>query len=1180
MLSNLPEVNQINSSQLPSDSHSLSNHGIHNDSLEQSRQSSHEASAEPPESEAGSAGNSSSSDMFDYDPSSEWYKDRMARLTQIAPGASRITNYENAFTLGTEWRNEGPLFQVIKRAKSGLKNGNETSVLQFPNGMWLSLLQVHRDQSNSPMAEVLTHILSHLPPTSLSSMALVCSRFRELVTSPHAWRSAFSRFFPGPASLALESSSRQTKNQPHATTSETENLRSEKRIFTRLTALGSWRSEFMIRTRLLRSLKRGKPPKPLGSQNSSSGFRRYLNGINTVATYDSGLTCLADHLDGSFGTVLDPRPPHFMHGGSEEGMATRTNYRSCNLDFWRSCRWRVFQQFSDVFPGHAQWGLGAGDEVGIPNVLDISSRFGAVYGEGFPDGITWFRSSDDEHPGMFLQSSGAANSQTDLSAPQFGIPFISSSTNSATCVWIAKMPSLPSMTNDILGLATGTSSGVVTFFSLGLTSLSNSRLQRGEISARWVLSPGVPIIALAFDESFSKKRLGQKRIWAVALNALGEVFYLTEIPLRSPNPQDYQHTSKHEAIEHAAWDTGRSVYWTLIEATRRVPHVDPYSASNEEAKHNPRSSCFKMHLDETQYAAEANEMEELMAKKPIYFRTHCEGWDMRRKLLVDFAGDDQNGAGEAIVVVECAIGANVAPRIHRYLRNRVCKQQDASGSPPVRPVDSSLFSGPNSSEEQTTPDQRRLSQSLFSPSGDQLCQESSDVWCLSEFSFFDIKPGEITAVAIDNSNYALLTMAEDPLLVMNGASSSSSSSSSTNSTPNRNGSNRSPGLYNLPGHRGRFIAAGTSDGAIFVWNIRSPVSDNPQLTNILPPIRIIHTESPVITAVALTAFYLVHGGNDGLVQAWDPLASEIEPIRTINSRFSSRARSRISDSNQYQPKNEADMYAAGAICLDPDPTMLQGIVSLGMSVRYWGFSSAATDEYASKKRRLRKLDRSANDESPPVLGKASAGAMKLKNTAKWEHREFEVEKFELKKENDRLDKRFGVGRFGDSEEEALAYAQMLSQEAFRKDQSVRKGKERFNELDSLPEDMSTANDSTWNSIANDDNGDDPDLAQAIRLSLESEALDNATDEDTSFSNSSSSQQIPIRYVRSRRGPLANAALSCSTSGEADLDYALRISLAEDASRKTAQEDEFPPLAKSAGPKEKRRGKGNGKGQAS
>lgn len=104
--------------------------------------------------------------------------------------------------------------------------------------------------------EILTHALSHLPATDLSSVALVSQRFHALVTTPHAWRAAFARFFPGTANEVAP---------------RIESFRTDKRVFCRLTALATWRSEYIIRTRLLRSLSRGKPMQTGSSSSTPRG---------------------------------------------------------------------------------------------------------------------------------------------------------------------------------------------------------------------------------------------------------------------------------------------------------------------------------------------------------------------------------------------------------------------------------------------------------------------------------------------------------------------------------------------------------------------------------------------------------------------------------------------------------------------------------------------------------------------------------------------------------------------------------------------------------------------------------------------------------------------------------------------------------------------------------------------
>lgn len=101
--------------------------------------------------------------------------------------------------------------------------------------------------------EVLIHALSFLDPHSLLTAALISWRFHSLVTSSHAWRSAFSRYFP--SSLAISSS-------PDARESAAFSSSQDRRYFTRLSGPekngNAWRKEYILRTRLLRNLAKGR----------------------------------------------------------------------------------------------------------------------------------------------------------------------------------------------------------------------------------------------------------------------------------------------------------------------------------------------------------------------------------------------------------------------------------------------------------------------------------------------------------------------------------------------------------------------------------------------------------------------------------------------------------------------------------------------------------------------------------------------------------------------------------------------------------------------------------------------------------------------------------------------------------------------------------------------------------
>ena len=402
-------------------------------------------------------------------------------------------------------------------------------------------------------------------------------RFHELVTTPHAWRIAFSRFFPGPDALNVLDNVTEASEEslsPHA----------ERRFFTRLTALASWRSEYILRTRLLRALTRGKPAET--PDQSGQNAIRNLNAGSAQITYSSSLVSTVTHLHAKFGSGLNPKPPKFIHGTDDLGVASTSDPRSGKVDAWGSADTFAFRQFADIFPGDAQYGLSPGEVVGVPNVMDVSQSHGMVYGEGLAGGVLWYRSVEEKR-GRALTSTADAN------APEKGVVAIPRS-NAVCSIWIAKSPAIPQISEGLIGILSGASTGILTAYSLGTNHAHERRFERGEITARWALSPGVPITAIAVDENFSINRHSQSRIWAIVLNALGEVFYLDEIPRQATfTPartlgRPAERTEK--SLEIAAWECGRSVHWTLVESTRRITKADPYNTSDVDGSYSPRSS--------------------------------------------------------------------------------------------------------------------------------------------------------------------------------------------------------------------------------------------------------------------------------------------------------------------------------------------------------------------------------------------------------------------------------------------------------------------------------------------------------------------------------------------------------------------------------------------------------------
>ncbi|KAL4907181.1 hypothetical protein BDW74DRAFT_148718 [Aspergillus multicolor] len=1009
--------------------------------------------------------------------------------------------------------------------------------------------------------EVLTHILSHLPPPSLSSIALVSRRFHGLVTTPHAWRIAFSRYFPGPSVLEDSEAS--------------DRLTSDKRYFSRLTALASWRSEYIVRTRLLRSLSRGKPGQLEVSKKNGTVRTASVRNGSAIATYTSQLLYPVSHLSGTFGSDSAKKEPLFIHGASEQCAVTASDPSTVKVGTWGLADHNFSRHFADSFPGEVEYGLGSGNLVGVPNSMDVSQPFGMIYGEGCPQGRTYYLSTAEQR-GRFLDFLNDGSS-----LPQLGVPAINRITTAITAVWIAKSSDILKMTSGLVGMLSGSSSGIVTAYALGPHPTYEKRFERGQASARWVLSPGVPIIGISVDDNYSPKRRQRGRAWAAVLNALGEVFYLSDVP-QQIDPQPPNITP--EVADQMAWKTGRTVRWELVEVSRRTARPDPFNRELVDGSYSPRSSSNSMKLSEEQITAETKEIEQFMAFKPKHFRKVCEGWDMRRDLQVDFAGGDGHGAGESFIVIQRGDGEGQKATIRRYTRklrpshHPVSFSQHDASLPRV--ASSSIFGGPAVSPDLSS------AASSFPPSrasgqiDEPVCSPSNTEWYITDFHFDGRKSLQITTSALDVSTYAVLTPEED--LLMSGSSESSSAVSSPLPHMQR------PSGFEIPGQRGRYMAVGTATGSVFVWDIRSPTSRNCEITNSVAPVRAVFTESPSVSCVALTSLYLVHGGNDGLVQAWDPLASTTRPIRTINSRFSSRARRRLVQAEASINGVGNNFYATGAISLDPDPTRLRGMVALGTHLRYWSYSSTAADQYKSSKRRLRYGQRGNN---------AAAGGQRFNNSGRGaindyiedEKREMERQARADQKERAHLSNRFGIDLLGPdvSEEELLAYAQLLSQEAYsseamKRDDSVVESVVSSSPSDTIgpndssfaPDELSSAS-SPYNEPIDDDM--DPEIAEAIRLSLlEESAAQGSFESPSPFSVKYS---IGSPSGKSIASPIKHPAAESSRQQEIDdLDLAIQLSLVETHGHGQYDEpsdyqvEEFPSLPAASPASSKNKGK--------
>lgn len=465
---------------------------------------------------------------------------------------------------------------------------------------------------------------------------------------------------------------------------------------------------------------------------------------------------------------------------------------------------------------------------------------------------------------------------------------------------------------------------------------------------------------------------------------------------------------------------------------------------------------------------------------------------------------------------------------------------------------------------------------------------ASEEWRSSLLSLQGHSRVQITATSIDMSMYSILTMSEDPLHTMESGSNSS--------TPFMTPSSQEGTKAEIPGHRARLLAVGTNTGVVLAFNCRGPQPSSSSLVNELRPLRTIYTDSPQISCLALSALYIVHGGNDGLVQAWDPLASTLQPIRTLNSRFSSRARRRLVQAEASAFGVGINLFAAGALAVDPDPTVLRGMVSLGTHLRFWSYSSSAADQYKGKKRRLRRSSERGSNSGPDRFSHTGRGA--LMDYIATEQEELKTEKIRRAREEARLRGRFGVGLGGLTDEEAIKYAEMISVESYLKDEErrvtdpgyVADSGENSSVQSCWSSDTVTPEGSTRDHASprqSQVDSYDHDLEEAIRLSLLDSVDEAAPPPDASGVGG---YEIPITYKpkKSKRSPpyspsASQAADKRSGPGspsnskapqkdivaDDDLDFALQLSLAEAQSRLEnahldeehfgQEEDEFPVL---------------------
>ena len=165
--------------------------------------------------------------------------------------------------------------------------------------------------------------------------------------------------------------------------------------------------------------------------------------------------------------------------------------------------------------------------------------------------------------------------------------------------------------------------------------------------------------------------------------------------------------------------------------------------------------------------------------------------------------------------------------------------------------------------------------------------------------------------------------------------------------------------------------------------------------------------------------------------------------------------------------------------------------------------------------------------------------------------ELEKEKISRHKEEERLAGRFGLDLLGPgaTDDEVLAYATLLSEEAAASDEQRRRSEsEGSSSQETILEDPSSLRGPKR--VAEDENQHmDPDMAEAIRLSLQQTTID--------AGYSAPEASFPFKVRKGKRAPSSSPPRESGAPSNAavpdeqdDLAFALQLSLAEDRSRDT------------------------------
>jgi hypothetical protein len=301
--------------------------------------------------------------------------------------------------------------------------------------------------------------------------------------------------------------------------------------------------------------------------------------------------------------------------------------------------------------------------------------------------------------------------------------------------------------------------------------------------------------------------------------------------------------------------------------------------------------------------------------------------------------------------------------------------------------------------------------------------------------------------------------------------------------------------------RSRFFAVGTDEGQVFIYDARAPTSDDP----IQPLYSVVPVQSPTpVTALAINPLVLITGSRDGTSRTYSVLDGH--PLRTLCVPTSRRRRLR--PPTPQNPHITPDHNPIVAISLTRSPkTEVRGALAFESGyIRYWNFAPDGVGILLRSKKRRRQRDLATREIRGFVQD--------------------EIARDEEQSHVDEERRRQWARMNGEvSEEDALQLAMLMSREEEEKQQSFL-GASAYPDLVEESEESSEIDGVEWTS--------------GRKISFGS----------TSGSASPALRGAPLESVASFRRGRVPELQPGGRSFEEDLDFAIRLSLAEQENRES------------------------------